>query len=72
MNRFSAFCSEYSRARSSTARSRQVIDSVCVAVFMTRVFTWSISCLRSTVTVAATAKAYLSHAVHWRVTHYSQ
>jgi len=29
---------------------------VCVAVFMTRMFTWPISCARSAVTVAATAE----------------
>ena len=57
---FSAFCSEYSRARPSTA---------CVSQFSWRaMFTRPISCARSTVTVAATAMAYLSQAVHWCVT----
>ena len=48
MKSFSAFCSEYSRARPSTA---------CMSQFSRRaMFTRPISCARSTVTVAATAR----------------
>jgi len=65
------FYSEYSRARPSTGRSGQIIDSVCISQF-----SWCalpISCSRSTVGVAAPAIGFgLSHAVHWCVTDYRQ
>ena len=48
------FCSEYSRARPSTGRSGQVIDSVCMSQFSRRA--WPIRCSRSTVAVAAPAR----------------
>jgi len=51
MKCFSVFCSEYSRTHPSTGRSGQVIDSVCMSQF-----SWPISCSRSTVAVAATAR----------------
>jgi len=48
------FYTEYSRARPSTGRSGQVIDSVCISQFSWRA--WLISCSRSTVGVAAPAR----------------
>jgi len=48
------FCGECSRARPSTGRSGQVIDSVCMSQFSWRV--WPISCSRWTVAVAAPAR----------------
>ena len=52
------FGSEYSRARPSTGRSGQVIDSVCMAHFSWR-DSWPIRFLGSTVAVAAPARLRL-------------
>jgi len=52
------FGSKYSRARPSTGRSGQVIDSLCVAHFWWRE-RWPINCSGSTVAVAAPTRLRL-------------